>query len=126
MKTPTKGLLLSLVMLFVACGPTARETTLRTTLITVDTARDTFGVWDQQHQGTLIATAQTADEARASIASYREKRLAVINGFDLAYKAIAHAAILLDDVSIANALAAAADLKSAIEALGASWPKSKS
>lgn len=123
MKTPTKAILLSILVLFAACGPTARETALRTTLVTVDAARDGFEAWDQEHQGKLIATAQTGDEARASVASYREKRLVVINGFDLAYKAIAHAAVLLDDASIANALAAAADLKTAIEALGASWPK---
>ena len=113
---------LALVVAAASCGPSSRETALRSTLVTLDAAGAGLASWDRQHQQQLVDANPTPEARRAAIASYRTEREPALAALEVAYKALAHAAVLSDDPSMSAALAAVVDLKTAIEHLGATWP----
>ncbi len=104
-------ILLTLVLGFAACGATAREKTIKATLITANVARDEFASWDLKHQHALVETSSSKDDATEKVAHYRKDQDRVVLGFTALYRLIATAAILEDDPkSLANLLAAADQL----------------
>lgn len=112
------------LFLGIAISCASQQTALRVSLTSLNAARDGFIAWDDAHQGVLVTQAKTLEEGKASLASYIGKRETVIRAFDLAYKAIATAAL---DPSTANLGVFAADLADLVadaKALGAAWPPS--
>ena len=88
------GLVLVAVSL-TACGANAHTKALQTSLVSIDAARDGFVKWDEHHQASIVEKATSAEEGAAALKSYRAQRAAVIEGFTVAYSALAAAA--LDD-----------------------------
>lgn len=91
-----------------ACGANARQKALRTSLTALNTARDGFSQWDDQHQIGIVKKATSKDEGKAALAAYRTKRQPVIVGFMVAYSAFAAAALDDNTARIAEAAKAAA------------------
>jgi hypothetical protein len=84
-----------LVLLLAACGANPRQEALQTSLTALNTARNGFVAWDKAHQQKIVAGAATYEEGKAAIDAYRAKRAKVVQGFVVAYSALAAAA--LDD-----------------------------
>lgn len=97
---------LAMVVMLAACGASSRERTLRTTLAAVDASAAGFETWDEQHQKEIVDKATSAEEATAAIAVYRLRREQVIAAFEVAYRALA-AAALHGDNAVGPALDAA-------------------
>lgn len=108
--------LLLLLAMFVACGASQREKTIRATLVTVNAAGDGLVKLDAQLQADIVARATSFDAGKAALAEHRDRREVVLKAFIVAYHAIA-AAILLnnDDKSLSDVLQAAKLLKEAID-----------
>lgn len=107
------------------CAANQRESTLKTALITVDSARDGFLAYDRAHELSLVAhcdpTVDTKEqcvakvtESNAALAAYQAKRAKLDPMFGAAYRGIAAAELLHDDPSLNGMQAAIAQL---IEAL---------
>lgn len=107
---------LVLVVLLAACGASSRERALRTTLAAVDASAAGFETWDGQHQKAIVDQAKSADEATASITAYRLKREQAVAAFEVAYHAIA-AAALHGSAAIGPALKAAEEAYQVLEEL---------
>ncbi len=87
-----------------------RTSTIHSSLVAVNVARDGFVAWDRQHQHEIVKAATTRDEVQRNIADYIVKRAPVVEGFEAAYRALAIAATQSDDTSLAAALRAGAEL----------------
>ncbi len=101
-----------------ACTKAQRRDTLKATFASVNAARDGFHTWSLNHQKALVTASTTREEAEARVAAYREQQRApILDGFEVAYQAIALAGINDDDVSFKAALAQVSKLLAAIKAL---------
>jgi len=121
------------IALALACGGSTfhekAQHSLATALVSTNAARDVFTSWDIEHQRDLVSSAGgDADVAAAKVAAYREKRVAVLRAFTVAYSALAAAATALAaattqseklDVTalLADAISATLDCKRALDAL---------
>lgn len=92
-----RPILLLIVALAVSCGPSAREKTLRASLITVNAAKDGFVTWDQERKNAIVAEATSYEVGESTLTAYIEEREKVLLSFELAYKAIATAAVAGND-----------------------------
>jgi len=95
----TASLLLAIILaplLLSGCGASQREKVLRTTFVSINTARDGFKTYDADHQAAIVAAAKTKDEGTTALAEYRKHGEPVLLLFEGAYHALA-AAILADD-----------------------------
>lgn len=112
----TPVVLLLLLAMFVACGASRREKTIRATLVTVNASRDGLLKLDENLQATIVHDAASLEAGKTALAKHREQREVVLKAFVAAYHAIA-AAILLndDDKSLSDVLRAAKLLKDAID-----------
>ncbi len=123
-----------IVVALAACGGRAqfvKSTTsaLATALAATNATSNAFVSWDKSHQAAIVANATTKQEAQDNLASYRNKRRAVVRALTVAYSTIAAAATLLPLVEngsrqelelvalVTAAVEAAADVKKAIDAL---------
>lgn len=88
-------LLVGALTLVMGCGPNARQKALKTSLVSMNAARDGFTQWDKQKQAVIVADAKTLDEGKKALADHRSKRVPVVEAFTVAYSALALAA--LDD-----------------------------
>lgn len=82
-----------IVLLNNGCGASQRQSALAKTLLAVDTARVGFIAWDDAHQQDLVAKAPSYAEGAAALEAYRKQRAPVLLAFELAYQAIARAAL---------------------------------
>lgn len=112
-------LLLFFLLVSVLQGCVSRQRALSATLVAVDTARIGFVTWDDSHQQEIVEKAADSDEAAAALEDYRQRRTSVLLGFELAYQAIARAA-LDDDVSLAQTNSVVDNLKKLILGLAGS------
>lgn len=111
--------LIAFVIVLAACGATARERTLRTTLVAVNAARDGFVTYDATRQQSIVDGADTLEAGRAELVAYRKRREPIVEAFATSYRALAIAAVLhADPASLANVLDAARRLLELLEALG--------
>ena len=105
------------------CGPSAREKTLSTTLLGVNGARDGFLAWEDKHENAIIDACNlptcTLEQGEAKLAAYRAKAVVVVEAFEVAYRAIALAA-LDKNASLPEVINAAVKLYAAVEALQSS------
>lgn len=99
------------------CGASARERMIRTTFVTVNSARDGFTTFDAQHQQQIIDDAKTLDEGKAALAAYRHSRETVLALFESAYHVLAAAVLADDPKSLAILLEVADHLKQALDDL---------
>lgn len=85
-------LLVVALLLAAGCGPTATQRALNTSLAALNAASDGFLAWDEKHQQAIVDGPGTVEEKEAKIAEYRAKRDKVVQGFIVAYGALAAAA----------------------------------
>ena len=111
--------LLVCLSFLVACGASARDTSLRTSFVGVSAARDGFVQWDESHQDAIVESATSIADGKEKLAVYRAERVQIIAAFETAYRAISFAAIT-KDTPLLEMLAAAKSLYDAIEKLKAS------
>ncbi len=112
----TVTVLLALCLL--ACGASGREKSLRGTLLAVNSARDGFVAWDAERQQAIVASATNIESGTTGLAEYRRKREPTIEAFTAAYRAVAIAAVMNDDPSLASVLDAARRLLVMLDGLG--------
>lgn len=107
---------LVLVML-AACGASQRERTIKATLATVNEVRDAFVTFDRTTQLAIVNAAPTYERGAAALKTYRAKRDLVAEAFAVVYRAIATAATVNDDPSVATMLVAARQIADAFRSL---------
>lgn len=118
-----RPLLSLLLVVLVACGASARETTIRTTYTGVTALQAGFLAWDLEHQRDLTRGVTTVADGLAKLDAYKTAREPVLKAFDVVYRALAAAAIVSDDPkSLPGAIAAADQLRLAICRLAPSAP----
>lgn len=84
----------------VACGQSARQKTLKASLVSLNASRDGFLAWDREHQQQIVYRAESLAEGRAALAAYHEKRRLVVLGFEIAYKGLATAALSPSETNV--------------------------
>lgn len=107
-----------LIFALVACGASQRQKTIATTLHAVDVAETAFLAFDKQHQLDLVGHAANRDDGERKLTEWRAERESINKGFVGAYRAIAAAATLDDDPSVAGMVQAAAIVAQELAALG--------
>jgi hypothetical protein len=113
-----KPVLLLLAIVLFACGPSARETTIRSTYDALIVTRDTFAAWDIEHQRALVAASKSKDEATAKTTAYEVGDQAHMKSLLVAaFSAVGAALLVNNDQSLATLLKAAQDLKTAYDAI---------
>jgi hypothetical protein len=111
-------LLLFACTLGASCDKSQRQDTLRASLITVNAARDGFTVWDVEHQQRLVEDAVDRETAIKAVTEYRTTtQKPIVDGFTVAYRALAVAATQTDEPSLKAALIAATELVDAVKRL---------
>ena len=110
-------LLLLVSLCLVACGATQREQLVKTTLVTVNEARDSFVAFDNTAQQAIVAAAPTYERGYAALLVYRKRREVVVEAFAAAYRAIAMAATANDELTIPTMLSAARTVAEALKSL---------
>lgn len=107
---------LVLVALTLGCGASQRESTLRTSFVSINAVRDGFVSWDQAHQARLVQDATSLADGQAKLAAYRAARERVDAAFQIAYRAVAFAAVT-EDAPLSQVLMALDALQAAVAAL---------
>jgi len=116
MKATRSISILFLFSLAVACGPGARMKALNTSLVTLNTSRDAFVAWDNEHQQAIVKQAPSLEKGQETLAYYRGQREKVLLGFSAAYAAVAGAAINIDDPqALVQAINAIQDVYNAVD-----------
>lgn len=105
---------LALLVALAACGPDARQRTLKSTISGLDTARHAFIALDQASQAVIVETSSSLEEGQRRLGEYRARRQRVVDAFEVAYRAVALAS-LDADVNIVEVIAAANALYIAVE-----------
>jgi len=114
--------LLCLFMGSVSCTKNKRADTLRQSVLAVNAARDGFSTWDRAHQQSIVDAATSREDGEAKLANYRDRRRPVVDGFEVAYRALAVAATQVDDPSLTAAIAKATELIDAVKQLTGGGP----
>lgn len=114
------SLLCALITFSNACASNTRRDVLSRTLIAVDAARTGFTTWDDAHQQDLVAKSTSYEQGVATLEEYRKRRAPVLLAFELAYQAIAVAALAEDEDGVALAKQRLQQLLELIQVLSAS------
>jgi hypothetical protein len=95
------ALMLAVISIAASCTKNQRLSTIHASLVAVNTTRDEFAAWDLDHQRGLLASSSSREEVLAKIAAYEADpdRRKLIDGFELAYKALALAATQTDQAT---------------------------
>lgn len=117
MKAPSWSALLTLAIVLAGCAASARETTIKTSLIAVQAADGAFVAYDKTHQEEIVAHATSLEDGKAKLAAYRAKQDTVRKAFVVAYTAIGVAATVNDDHSLAGMQLALQQVLTAVAAL---------
>lgn len=111
------ALFLGCMLVTASCGPNKRNQTLHTTLLGVRAARNSFMVWNHQHEIDIAKQASSKADGLAKLEAYEAKSQLVLDGFVIVYDAIAAAGTQTDEASLSAALAAAGKIYAAIQDL---------
>jgi hypothetical protein len=111
-------LLLAVANLTAACGASGREKTIQTTLLAVNAASDAFVRFDQDKRTEIVTKATSHEQGVALLNEWDGTVAKVQLAIGAAYKAIATAATLNDDHSLAGMVSAALILKTELDTLG--------
>lgn len=114
--------LLLLVVVLAACGASSRQKAIATTLVAVNAASDSFVAYDQDHRSHIVADAKSHEQGKAALDDWDGTVAKVQVALTAAYRAIATAATLDDDHSLAGMLSAALILKTELTTLGVIKP----
>lgn len=106
------------VWLLAACSASAREKTISTTLAATDAASASYVTYDLAHQRELVAATHDAASAHAAVEAWRVNQLAIVTALSATYQAIAAAATVNDDPSVASMAKAAGLLAQTLHDLG--------
>jgi len=104
-----------LVLIAVACGPTARERMLRSTLIATNAARDAFIEIDKRRQEEILETSTSMQQFTERITKHRERRNVIVEKFEAVYQAIAAAAVLAADPDLKHLSTASTALQELLD-----------
>ena len=110
--------LTAIVIALAACGASARQKTISTTLAVTNAAADAFVVYDQGHRAEIVTQATSHAEGVAKLNDWDTTTDKVQRDLTAAYKAIATAATLNDDPSLLGMVQAATIVKTELETLG--------
>jgi len=102
-----------------ACGPSAREKTISTTLTATDVAAHAFIAYDAKKQADIVAAAPDKATGAAQLATWRAEQTKVAQLLAGTYRAVAVAATVNDDQSLAAMAQAALIVSQELHALGA-------
>ena len=97
-------------LLILAGCPDVHQKVLRGTLNGLNTARDGFVTWDMGHQTDLVEKAVTFEDGQNKLRTYRQDREKVVFAFEVAYKALAVAALDPSTATVAVVITAAKDV----------------
>lgn len=114
MPAPIRVLVVALAL--VACGPSARQQTLRATYVAATSAKAGFLAWDREQMQHISRMATSVDDGLAKIAAYKDKRSPVVGAFEAVFHLLAEAAID-DDRPLADALKKTEDLRQSLRVL---------
>jgi len=106
-----------LVQALPACSKNQRSKTIHATLVSVDAVREGFVTWDRAHMAGIVEGSTSHDDGTAKLLAYRAKRQPILDGFEVAYRALVVAATQSDDPSLKAALAEAVKLIDSITKL---------
>lgn len=109
--------LVVLVFVVGACGASARDKALRSSIVVVNAARDGFTAWDATEQQRIVDAATDADSGKAKLLEHQAARDRVARVIETAYRAIGFAALANDDASMKAMLQAMAALKETLTPL---------
>jgi hypothetical protein len=115
-----KAALLCLVL--VACGASARQTTITHTVQVLDVAETAFLEFDGRHQLDLVNAATSLADGQAKLTSYRKDRDEVAKALIAAYRLAAVAATVDNDTSVSGLVQAAAIVAQELVTLGVKIP----
>ncbi|MGH7179222.1 MAG: hypothetical protein ACREJC_17730 [Tepidisphaeraceae bacterium] len=113
----TTAVVVMMLAVFAACGPSARERAIRATFITTNAARDGFNEYGKQRQDQIIEQATSLEDGKARLAAFRDRREKINKVFEDVYRAIVAATLANDTGSLDAALKATERLKDAIDDL---------
>lgn len=116
MRRPVTVLVFLLAL--VACGPSARQQTLRTMLTATTAAQAGFISWNGDQLDHIAETAPSFEEGLAAIAEHEKTSSTVVKAFEVVYRSIAAAALLEEDQkSLVSAVGAFEQLRLALRTL---------
>ena len=104
MRARAHALVAVLVVLLAACGPSNRTNTIRTTLVSVNAARDGFLVFDEDIQTKIVDKSTSLADGQNKLDAYRAHRAEVVAAFEVVYRALAIAAVDPDKADLAEVL----------------------
>lgn len=110
------------VLVLTACGASARQTEIRSAYLTLDTAESAFHVYDVKHQQDLANAQPDQGSAQAAVSAWLVKRNAIDRDITIGVRAVATAAALDDDPSLAGMLKAVKIVTDELAALGVKLP----
>ncbi len=87
-----------------------RQSTLRTSFVAINTAREGFETWEDAKQDQIIAEAKTKEEGVKALEDFRAKRNRVYASLEIALISIALASMSTDEASFQAALRDIKDL----------------
>lgn len=102
----------------IACGPNARQQTIRATLVAGTAMEQAFVTFDEKIQEALIQSATDRANAEAVISAWRKKRITGQEYITELFKAIAIAATFSDDVTLQSMLSSLAITRQQLTAMG--------
>lgn len=108
--------------LVIGCGPTTRQKLVSAGLVTADTTCRAFQAYSLLHEKAIVTKDADEATAKADLAKWRSQGDKVLSACDGAYRAVAVAATLDDDQSLASLAAAAKILADELRALGVKLP----
>jgi hypothetical protein len=114
------AVILPFILLAISCAGSRQQKTIESTFHALNAAKDGFLIWDNSHQQSIVNRATSFEEGRIKIFVYREKREAIISAFEVAYRAIALAALDKSETNVDEALKRAKDVFDAIRILAES------
>jgi len=118
-RTIPAALVIALALTAPACGGDSKQKALKTSLSALNAARDGFIAWDKNHQDKIVAGATSLDDGKVKLDRYRKTREPVLQGFTVAYSALAAAALSPSVAMILEASKAATGLYALIRGFGA-------
>jgi hypothetical protein len=111
--------LLLIALLIAACGASARTLALRTSLVSLNVARDTLLSISKTREDQIVAQSATKDEGKARFAAWRPVIDKIAAAIDDGYRLIYGAALLDDAKSASDAATAVAKVLELIKELKA-------
>lgn len=113
-----KIILLLCCSVLIACGASAREKTIRTTFDATNIAADHLLTFSDAQEAQINATATSLEDRNAKTAAWRAKVDKAELALTAVYRAIATAALLNDDRSVATLIQVALILNAELHDLG--------